>query len=500
VGEGRTEDLPFAVPDIHPERTMLTERVFGGPQIGRGGMGQVHEAYDPNLRRFLALKLIQPQHAKAEINDQFLIEAQITAQLDHPNIPPVHDLGLDYNQNFCLSMKRVRGRTLKAIVKHRDYSPANVDALFEVLNVFVRVCEAVAFANSRGVIHLDLKPENVMVGIHGQVYLMDWGIARLMPDSTLRLDAPQPELEPGMHSPGTPNYMAPEQARGEHARLSPLTDVFQLGGVLYYLLTKRPPYVPEEGIPLLRAYECRPKAPQEVSNVELPSRLCEIAMKALSEKQEDRFASAAELGHAVEAILRGGGFLPSRKVHANETIIVEGDQPDNAYVVERGKFRVWKNVDGQRRNLATLGPGDVFGEAAICSGEPRSATVEALEDGVLLVISRENFEREMQASLLGNFVRALASRFREIDRRAIAHARALQDATLFSHVLTYMNFKAVEQDGRREAPWTPLLEYLVKVDPRERGEIARVVSRLNGVSVDPTANKVTLGRPWGFEV
>lgn len=494
-----TEDLPFEVPALEPKRLVLTDRIFGGPMIGRGGMGQVHDAYDPNLRRYLALKLIQQQKARGDVNELFLAEAQITAQLDHPNIPPVHDLGYDFNKNFCLSMKRVRGRTLKAIVLGPSYSPDNVEMLFDVLNVFIRVCEAVAFAHSKGVIHLDLKPDNVMVGNHGQVYLMDWGIARLMPGSAVRVDVELPVLEPGMHSPGTPNYMAPEQARGEHGKLCGLTDVFQLGGMLYFLLTRRPPYVAEEGAPLLRAFQCRPKPPQDVADVELPSRLCEIAMKALSVRQEDRFQSASELGHAVQTLLRGGGFLPSRRVEADEVVIREGDPPDNAYVIEKGRFRVWKQMEGLRRILATLGPGDVFGEAAICSGEPRSATVEAVEPGVLLVISSKNFEREMQSSLLGNFVRALARRFRDIDKRAAAHARALRDATLFSHVLNYMNFRGEEHPSGRQAPWKPLLEHLTAVDPRERAELTRVVSRMNGIWVDVASDRIMLGRPWGFD-
>src|SRR5687767_15414272 len=116
-------------------------------------------------------------------------------------------------------MKRVRGKTLKQVIGDREYSPDKVDRLFEVLTVFVRVCEALAFAHAKGVIHLDLKPENVMVGSHGQVYVMDWGIARLMPNSTVHLEHPLPPLPEGASSPGTPNYMAPEQARGAHAQL-----------------------------------------------------------------------------------------------------------------------------------------------------------------------------------------------------------------------------------------------------------------------------------------
>jgi eukaryotic-like serine/threonine-protein kinase len=495
-----TEDIPFEVHgELEPERSLLTQKVFGGPLIGRGGMGQVHHAYDPNLRRFVVLKLIQQEKASDEANHRFLLEAQITAQLDHPNIPAVHELGYDFNHNFCVSMKRVRGRTLKQILMDREYSPDKVERLFEVLNIFVRVCDAMAFAHSKGVIHLDLKPENVMVGIHGQVYVMDWGIARVLRGSPVRLEREQVALPPGGSSPGTANYMAPEQARGHHSELSPATDVFQLGALLYYILTRRPPYVLEEGVPLLRAYECKPKHPQDVTDVELPSRLCEIAMHAMAESPNDRYESATALKEAVQTILRGGGFLPSRRVVAGEVVIREGDPPDNAYVIESGTFRVWKYMDGDRRILAMLTAGDVFGEAAICSGELRSATVEAVEDGVLLVITMKNFEREMDASLLGNFVRALAGRFRDIDRRAAAHARRLLDATLFSHILTYLNFRGHDVDGRRVASWSPLLDYLSKVDPRSREELFQVVSRMSGMAIDQTSDRIALSKPLGFQ-
>jgi hypothetical protein len=121
-----------------------------------------------------------------------------------------------------------------------------------------------------------------------------------------------------------------------------------------------------------------------------------------------------------------------------------------------------------------------------------------VEDGVLLVITSKNFEREMEASLLGNFVRALAGRFREIDRRASAHARRLLDATLFSHILTYLNFRGSDVEGRRIAAWSPLIDYLCKVDPRSREELLQVVTRMSSIAVDPSSDRITLSKPLGF--
>src|SRR6185436_10007329 len=161
--------------DVEPPPA--TPRLVDAGQIGKGGMSTVRKVVDTAFSRELAMKVISAGLASRPNDVQrFLDEARITAQLKHPHVPPVHELGATSDGRHFFTMKLVQGRTLDELMKEPTYSSADEAQLFAVLQIFTRVCEAVGFAHSRGVLHCDLKPSNVMVGTHGQVYLMDWGI------------------------------------------------------------------------------------------------------------------------------------------------------------------------------------------------------------------------------------------------------------------------------------------------------------------------------------
>ena len=194
------------------------------------------------LERHVAVKIISPRLANdPSALQRFADEARITAQLDHPNIVPVHKLGHAPNETPCLAMKLVQGRTLLAHLRTLPPPPWSHATLDEVLEIFQKVCDAVAFAHSKGVVHRDLKPENIMVGSFGQVYVMDWGIAvRCQRGDDGRLHPI--EAKKGLR--GTLAYMAPEQARRGVAGVDERADVYGLGAVLYEFLTGRPPFEP----------------------------------------------------------------------------------------------------------------------------------------------------------------------------------------------------------------------------------------------------------------
>ncbi len=162
-------------------RNDLNERLTDQGEIARGGMSSIRRVFNHNLLRQEAMKALDPRMAidSGEVL-RFLEEAQITGQLDHPNIPPVHEVGVDASGIHYFTMKLVEGRTLEEMLADPRFSPLDDLKLFHVLQVFIKVCQGLAFAHSRGVVHCDLKPENVMVGSFGQVYVMDWGIARLV--------------------------------------------------------------------------------------------------------------------------------------------------------------------------------------------------------------------------------------------------------------------------------------------------------------------------------
>lgn len=189
-------------------------------ELARGGMGVVYEADDIELRRRVAIKVLATELTSPEAEERMRAEARVIAQLEHPGIVPLHDAGTLPDGRVFYAMKLVRGRTLTD-----DRAPAT-----EVLRLFLRVCEAVAFAHARGVIHCDLKPANVMVGEFGEVLVMDWGVAR-----SLNATADETALA----VVGTHGFMSPEQ---EHARpLDATAAVFALGAILHTLVAPPPP-------------------------------------------------------------------------------------------------------------------------------------------------------------------------------------------------------------------------------------------------------------------
>jgi tetratricopeptide (TPR) repeat protein len=224
-------------------------------EIARGGIGIVLRAHDTAFHRTVALKLLQPPQASPDMAQRFLEEAQVLGQLQHPGIPPVHDLGTLPDGRPFFAMKLIKGRTLAELLKERP-SPAHELPCF--LAIFGQLCQAVAYAHSRGILHRDLKPSNVMVGAFGEVQVMDWGLAKVLGQQRAPATAIEPEerstiytvrtsgLELSTQSGavmGTPAYMAPEQARGEVDQLDERCDVFGLGAILCVLLTGQPPYV-----------------------------------------------------------------------------------------------------------------------------------------------------------------------------------------------------------------------------------------------------------------
>jgi serine/threonine-protein kinase len=221
-----------------------------GAELGRGGMGVVVRAQDVVLRRPVALKIMLADPRKEPtLVQRFMAEAQVLGQLQHPYIVPLHQLGKLADGRPYLAMKLVQGETLAARLAVRPAEARELAAYHDrLLDVFGCVCQALAHAHSRGVLHRDLKPQNVMVGEHAEVQVMDWGFAKVRAGSaagpavqTLRDDADPWASQQG-DVMGTFAYMAPEQAQGKIAELDERCDVFGLGAILCEMLTGRPPY------------------------------------------------------------------------------------------------------------------------------------------------------------------------------------------------------------------------------------------------------------------
>jgi serine/threonine-protein kinase len=424
-----------ARPGAQPPAAPVRERLRDIGEIAQGGMGSVRRVYDMLLRRDVAMKVSDtnaPDYAQMAL--RFIEEAQITGQLDHPNIVAVHDLSVgDGTRGVYFIMKLVEGETLTAQIAAMHRAPYDHVAVERVLRVLIKVCDALSFAHARGVIHRDLKPDNVMVGTFGQVFLMDWGVALICagadatPESrggrvTLSDDL-APQAEDGDENGaivGTFEYMAPEQAWGKTADLDARTDVFGLGAILYHLLAGKGPNAAATAFESLqRAQRGRVMEPELAPAwPNLPPGLCRIAMKALARRREDRQASVAEFREDLEDFLRGGGWFATQVFPPGSVIVQQGDAAEVAYIIVSGSCEVYKTTDGTRSLLRVLGPGEVFGETAILTGEPRSASVVSVDEVTTKVVTRDALERELgRGSWAGTFVKALAERFRDVDEK-----------------------------------------------------------------------------------
>jgi formylglycine-generating enzyme required for sulfatase activity/tRNA A-37 threonylcarbamoyl transferase component Bud32 len=285
-------------------------------ELGSGGMGRVLEARDPELRRLVAIKVvIDPKKVTEAQLARFLAEAQITSQLEHPNIVPVHEMGLAARGDLYFVMKKVEGRSLKqvlAALRDGDEATTAEWTRTKLLQAFIQVCNAVAYAHDRGVLHRDLKPDNVMLGPFGEVLLMDWGVARLMGDTSELVSSESIERVTMAHTMdgaaiGTPGYMSPEQAQGNLHELDGRSDVWSLGAVLYEVLTLRRAYeAPNVYALMFAAMSGPPESPRaRAPERGIPEEVAEVCLRAMAPGRQDRYATATELAAAVQAHLDG---------------------------------------------------------------------------------------------------------------------------------------------------------------------------------------------------
>jgi eukaryotic-like serine/threonine-protein kinase len=276
----------------------------------RGGVGEVYRAKDEELDREVALKQLQASSAHdPEFRARFVREARITGRLQHPGIVPVYGLVHDAEGRPSYAMRFVDGESLTAAVK-RAYDPAPTDekpsTLRQLLTRFVAVCNAMAYAHSKGVVHRDLKPANVMLGPFGETYIVDWGLAKEIgtggnepPNGKANTIASNDATQHGLVI-GTPAYMAPEQADGRWADVGPAADVYSLGATLYSILTGQSPFsgsIAEGVLDLVRGGRFgRPR----LVRPDVPPALEAICLRAMACSPEDRYPSALDLAADVE--------------------------------------------------------------------------------------------------------------------------------------------------------------------------------------------------------
>ena len=279
-----------------------------------GGLGKVWLAHDSDLNRDVALKEIQPsQSTHPEAWRRFLKEAQVTGQLEHPNIVPVYELSRrpEDDQPFY-TMRFVRGRTLRQAIaeaqKARDEGKADPLDRPRLLQAFVAICQAIGYAHSRGVIHRDLKPENVVLGGFGEVIVLDWGLAKVVdrpdeedafPEVSITDEANVDETQAGRQL-GTPAYMAPEQAEGRLDLVDARSDIYGLGAILFEVLTGQPPHTGKSTSEVLLQIVAGETPRARVIDPKTPAALDAVCARAMAKSPSGRYAKASELADDVQ--------------------------------------------------------------------------------------------------------------------------------------------------------------------------------------------------------
>ncbi len=263
-------------------------RYAAGPELGRGGIGRVLSVRDHRLDRQVALKELL-RSDDPEPRRRFIREARITARLEHPNIVPVHELGERPDGTPFYTMRQIEGRTLAQALKEAEGPRARL----ALLPALVAVCQAVGYAHSRGVVHRDLKPHNVMLADFGEVAVIDWGLAR-------SLDEPDEDEAVLGRVMGTPAYMSPEQAHGTHHRVGPEADVWALGVILGELLSGSPPFGGVGSAQIITTLR-RGEGPALQTPAGMPPELVAIAQRAMERAPEARYAEAGEMARELVA-------------------------------------------------------------------------------------------------------------------------------------------------------------------------------------------------------
>lgn len=324
-----TDSLQTILSDDENESKQKTTSVVREPDGVRfeivsrhalGGLGEVFLAKDLEISRKVALKRIRAELTSNEVlRTRFFQEAEITGRLEHPGIVPVYALGTDKEGNPYYTMRFIRGDSLDVgicefhtnEVRRRDFDSVEFRSL---LGTLIEVCHAIAYAHSRGVIHRDIKPQNIMVGKYGETLVVDWGLAKALYGAE-QIDLAESLLVPDSHdgtSPtrlgsaiGTPTYMSPEQASGEVEDVGPASDIYSLGATLYHVLTGKPPRSGGNVNELIQqAIEGKLSTPRTIKP-EIPPALEAICLKAMRLKPRDRYRSPKELAADIERFLAG---------------------------------------------------------------------------------------------------------------------------------------------------------------------------------------------------
>ncbi|EDM25067.1 probable serine/threonine-protein kinase [Lentisphaera araneosa HTCC2155] len=477
-----------------------------------GGMGEVHRKYDIPLNRDIAYKVMLDKIAKDDERIlQFVEEARITGRLEHPNIVPVHSLGVDGEGKVFFTMKYVQGDSLSDVIKllsSGEEEFLSFYSQFTLLTIFRKVCDAVSFAHFNGVVHRDIKPENIMVGSFGEVLLMDWGLAKYLGDEDREYDEEDGETpyHPTNTSltmdgiiKGSPGYMSPEQARGDIDDVDELSDIFLLGATLYHLFTHRQPFKGSSLTDTIERSELNKVKPVADFSLQkqIPVELCDIIEKAMASKQEDRFQTVEELSNAIDGFLSGQIISTKIDFKKGQIILKHGDLGNDAFLIVEGEVEVYKRINGKKHILTHLGPGDVFGEMALITEKTRSATVSATMKTKCIKISNDCLHRQVEKlpPWFQGMMSSLFKRLRQMDD--VAHPMIVADCTfevIMQVRLLMAVYGSLDTDGNISMPLQELMSEVANNLKIPKTRIRPVLAGLveMGLAQDNNATRLSI--------
>jgi tetratricopeptide (TPR) repeat protein len=446
-------------------------------EIARGGMGVVLRASDPDFGRTLAVKVLLDHRRDDEgAVRRFLDEARLCGQLQHPGIPPVHEMGTLPDGRPYFAMKLVKGDTLAALLDRRAYP---TEDLPRWLSIFEQVCQTVAYAHSREVLHRDLKPSNVMVGAFGEVQVMDWGLAKVLGGESPPSESAQSESStlyttrapgsPELTAPGsvlgTPAFMPPEQARGQVDHLDERADVFALGAMLCVILTGQPPYAGEDGRPVRQRAEQGDLAAarSRLAGCGADGELVQLTLACLAFQPSERPRDAAAVAQAIAAhragveqrlrqaeIARAQAEVQSREERKRRRVLLGLAAAVVLFVTAAAAGLLWWQQDRHARLTQTRSKVEpALGEAERLSADAR----QIRRDSMANASSAEALWGQARAAI-GRAETALETGLADDDlRRRVDEARAAVAAGHAEAVKTAAFLAALDEAREHGTTW-----------------------------------------------
>ena len=400
--------------------------------LGEGVAARVEGVFDTYLRRVVARKQLNREHLEnPDIVQTFLNEMVMVASLNHPGILPVYDALLSRDGDPSYIMALAEGQSLHQVM---EMDPASGDCkvipLGQAVRILTKIAETLTYVHDRGVLHLDIKPENVVLGQYGEVTMMDWGAALVYDKDkyTQTYKAVAGEIkvgglgvESGDLLMGTPMYMSPEQLQNKRDQLQPTSDIFSVGVLFYQMLTGQLPFRAVTLKDMVHRICNDEYDPVYQVNPDVPLTLSRLCDKMLRKEPQYRLQSCNDIQDAIEDYQRSAAGFPTRSYDMGEVIFREDDPSDYVCIVVSGTVSIRIGGDEQENEIARITANQPFGELAALTGLKRSATAVALEPSVIRVISREEIQSEIDklSPWVGGIVTALTERVINMNFRVL---------------------------------------------------------------------------------